>query len=112
MVQGHAKLLPFPFIICSPHLKSFSNNCTTKEGLTGPPSALSEHGTVLMQAYNSFKGLLQKLENPESRAATRVFLDAVDKYVQKEEAGIDCLAKYHFRLHELALCYEGRSFHF
>lgn len=62
-----------------------------------------------MQAYNNFKLLLQKLEDPATRAPTRAFLDEVDKHVQKEESGIDCLAKYHFRLHELALCYEGRQ---
>ena len=64
-----------------------------------------------MQAYNNFKGLLQQLEASGTRAAARVFLDAVEKYVQKEEAETDCLAKYHFRLHELALCYEGTPAH-
>jgi len=59
-------------------------------------------------AYNEIKGVLERLNNEDTRADARKLLAAVGKYVQKEESDVDTMAVYHFRLHQLSLSdYEG-----
>lgn len=59
-------------------------------------------------AYNAIKGVLERLQNEDTRVDARKLLAAVEKYVQKDEPGVDTLAVYHFRLHQLSLSdYEG-----
>lgn len=61
-------------------------------------------------AYNAIKGVLERLENVDTRADARKLLAAVEKYVQKEEPEVDTMAVYHFRLHQLSLNdYEGMA---
>jgi methionine S-methyltransferase len=59
-------------------------------------------------AYNVIKGVLERLHNEDTRADARKLLAAVQKYVEKEEPGVESMAVYHFRLHQLSLTdYEG-----
>ena len=59
-------------------------------------------------AYNVMKGVLERLHNKDTRADARKLLAAVHKYVEKEEPGVESMATYHFRLHQLSLTdYEG-----
>lgn len=59
-------------------------------------------------AYNMIKGVLERLHNEDTRADARRLLAAVHKYVEKEESGVESMATYHFRLHQLSLTdYEG-----
>lgn len=59
-------------------------------------------------AYNVIKGVLERLHNEDTRVDARKLLAAVENRVQKEEPGVDTMAVYHFRLHQLSLTdYEG-----
>ncbi|BBN19534.1 hypothetical protein MPTK1_8g11490 [Marchantia polymorpha subsp. ruderalis] len=56
------------------------------------------------KAYGALKSVLTKLDNVDSRAEARRFLDRVETYVITEEPDTDTISTYHFRIHELSLC--------
>ncbi|OVA15483.1 Aminotransferase [Macleaya cordata] len=59
-------------------------------------------------AYGAFKNLLQKLDNPITRAESRVFLADLQKRFDSKESSDRCFDTYHFRLHDIPLSdYQG-----
>ena len=59
-------------------------------------------------AYAAFKSLLERLDHPDTRYATRVFLAELQSRFGTEEAGDECFRTYHFRIRDVFLTdYEG-----
>ncbi|XP_010252300.1 PREDICTED: methionine S-methyltransferase [Nelumbo nucifera] len=54
-------------------------------------------------AYGAFKALLEKLEDPTTRAEARVFLASLQKRFDSKEDSDRCLQKFHFRIHDIHL---------
>lgn len=55
------------------------------------------------QAYEQFKGLLKKLEDPHTRKDARRFLSAVEKQAKEDVGEEEMMDRYHFRIHQLSL---------
>ncbi|KAL2610424.1 hypothetical protein R1flu_028997 [Riccia fluitans] len=55
------------------------------------------------KAYGALKKVLAKLQNVESRAEARRFLQEVESYVNSDQSGGDTIDAYHFRIHDLSL---------
>lgn len=55
------------------------------------------------QAYEQFKGLLKKLEDPNTRKDARRFLSAVEKQAKEDVGEAGMMDHYHFRIHQLTL---------
>uniref|UniRef100_A0A5B7B5A8 methionine S-methyltransferase n=1 Tax=Davidia involucrata TaxID=16924 RepID=A0A5B7B5A8_DAVIN len=59
-------------------------------------------------AYSAFRSLLERLENPTTRAEARVFLSDLQKRFDTKEASEQCLQTFHFQIQDLYLeQYEG-----
>ncbi|XP_031391733.1 methionine S-methyltransferase isoform X2 [Punica granatum] len=59
-------------------------------------------------AYGAFRSVLERLEDPTTRAQARIFLSALQKRFGNEEASEKCLEKFHFRIEDIVLDqYEG-----
>ncbi|KAG9457111.1 hypothetical protein H6P81_001619 [Aristolochia fimbriata] len=59
-------------------------------------------------AYNAFKAVLEKLEDPSTRASARVFLAQLQKRFDSPERQQRCFDAYHFRIHDVLLAnFEG-----
>ncbi|XP_038709067.1 methionine S-methyltransferase [Tripterygium wilfordii] len=60
-------------------------------------------------AYGAFRSVLERLEDPKTRAKARVFLSDVQKRVASDKDQSDhCLETYHFRIQDIILDqYEG-----
>lgn len=59
-------------------------------------------------AYTAFRSLLEKLEDPTTRAPARVFLSDLQKRFASGEASEQCLSTFHFRIQDIFLDqYEG-----
>ncbi|KAF9587172.1 hypothetical protein IFM89_039612 [Coptis chinensis] len=52
-------------------------------------------------AYSALKSLLEKLENPSTRAEARVFCSNIQKRFQEDS--LECFKTYHFRIHDILL---------
>ncbi|KAL4184199.1 hypothetical protein AMTRI_Chr11g158820 [Amborella trichopoda] len=57
-------------------------------------------------AYNAFKAILEKLENPSTRSETRVFLASLQRRFESKESSLKCFSDYHFRIHDVLLANE------
>lgn len=61
-------------------------------------------------AYSAFRSLLEKLEDPITRAEARIFLSHLQKRFASKEATEECLRTYHFRIQDVVIeQYEGFS---
>lgn len=59
-------------------------------------------------AYSAFRSLLEKLEDPITRAEARIFLSHLQKRFTSKEATEDCLRTYNFRIQDIVIeQYEG-----
>ncbi|KAA8536634.1 hypothetical protein F0562_029112 [Nyssa sinensis] len=59
-------------------------------------------------AYSAFRSLLERLENPATRAEARVFLSNLQKRFDTKEASDQCLQTFHFQIQDIYLeQYEG-----
>ncbi|XP_068652667.1 methionine S-methyltransferase [Aristolochia californica] len=54
-------------------------------------------------AYNAFKAILEKLEDPNTRVPARVFLAKLQKRFESPEWHHRCFDAYHFRIHDILL---------
>ncbi|RVW44338.1 Methionine S-methyltransferase [Vitis vinifera] len=54
-------------------------------------------------AYTAFRSLLEKLEDPTTRAPARVFLSDLQKRFASGEASEQCLSTFHFRIQDIFL---------
>lgn len=71
-------------------------------------SFLNECSKSSDKAYGALKGVLERLQNPSTRAEARVFLASVQKFVDSLADASDSLSVFHFRIHRLSLTgYEG-----
>lgn len=75
-----------------------------------PMAALCSMDSFLKQceqsgdaAYGAFRSLLERLEDPNSRAQARVFLSDLQNQFGDEEASQQCLRKFHFRIDDIVL---------
>ncbi|KAL8129066.1 hypothetical protein V2J09_018221, partial [Rumex salicifolius] len=64
-------------------------------------------------AYAALRSVLEKLEDPNTRAQARVFLSHLQKRFDTVQASDDCFSTYHFRIHDIYLeqfeGYRGRK---
>ncbi|CAI5472737.1 unnamed protein product [Closterium sp. Yama58-4] len=87
-------------------LSSESRACTSS--LVSPPALLILRGCVRAvavlssQAYSNFKEILKALRNPETQAAARRFLAALEAAMPAEPAE-EVMRTFNFRIHTLAL---------
>ncbi|KAK2986995.1 hypothetical protein RJ640_024893 [Escallonia rubra] len=59
-------------------------------------------------AYGGFRSLLERLEDPSTRAEARIFFSHLQKRFDSKEASEKCLETYHFRIHDIYIeQYEG-----
>lgn len=59
-------------------------------------------------AYSALRSLLERLEDPSTRADARIFLSEVHKRFESKEASETCLQTYHFQIQDIYLeQYEG-----
>ncbi|GAB4847432.1 mitochondrial metal transporter [Ancistrocladus abbreviatus] len=59
-------------------------------------------------AYSALRSVLERLEDPSSRAEARIFLAQLQKRFDSKEASQKCLSTYHFQIQDLHLeQYEG-----
>ncbi|KAI3445534.1 hypothetical protein Pfo_002199 [Paulownia fortunei] len=59
-------------------------------------------------AYSELRSLLERLEDPSTRADARIFLSELQKRFNSEEASDRCLQTYHFQIQDIYLeQYEG-----
>lgn len=64
-------------------------------------------------AYNALKSLLEKLDDPTTRADARVFLSDLQKRFDSKDSSDLCFDNYHFRIHDVLLSdYEGLNLSF
>lgn len=59
-------------------------------------------------AYSALRSLLERLEDPKTRADARIFLSELQKHFISKEASDQCLETYHFQITDIYLeQYEG-----
>ncbi|KAK3031310.1 hypothetical protein RJ639_035216 [Escallonia herrerae] len=59
-------------------------------------------------AYGAFRSLLERLEDPSTRAEARIFFSHLQRRFDSKEASEKCLETYHFRIHDIYIeQYEG-----
>lgn len=62
-------------------------------------------------AYGAVRSVLERLEDPKTRAQARIFLSDLQKKFPTEEEAHMCLQKFHFQIEDIILDqYEGASF--
>lgn len=62
-------------------------------------------------AYGAFRSVLERLEDPGTRAQARIFLADLQNRFGNEEASQRCLQQFHFRIEDIVLDqYEGTQF--
>ncbi|KAJ7559331.1 hypothetical protein O6H91_04G079600 [Diphasiastrum complanatum] len=61
------------------------------------------------KAYGAFKLVLERLcGNADSRTQARLLLSSVENYVNQQHSNLDCLATFHFKIHQISLTnFEG-----
>jgi len=54
-------------------------------------------------AYSALRSVLERLEEPRTRADARIFLANLQKRFDSNGDGDHCLSTYHFRIHDIQL---------
>ncbi|KAI3701936.1 hypothetical protein L6452_27433 [Arctium lappa] len=92
--------------VCSTlfELEAFSPSMAAVKGLYGSIEEFLKHCSQSGDsAYNAFRSLLERLEDPKTRTEARIFLAHLKKKIESDGASDHCLSTYHFLIQDVYL---------